>query len=63
MVIDCTPIEVHEARLMAEAVNGGSWDSDYTDAQKSGWILKARWAATHHDAEGVRLSFGETSPP
>lgn len=33
-----------EARAMAEAVNGGSWDADYTEAQKAGWRLKVMWA-------------------
>ena len=33
-----------EARAMAEAVNGGSWDTDYTEAQKAGWRLKVMWA-------------------
>lgn len=33
-----------EARAMAEAVNGGSWDTDYTEAQKAGWRLKVLWA-------------------
>lgn len=34
----------NEAKKMAEAINGGSWDEDYTDAQKVGWRQKVEWA-------------------
>lgn len=27
------------AKETAEAVNGGSWETDYTDSQKEGWRL------------------------
>ena len=33
-----------EAKEMAEAVNGGKWERDYTPAQKEGWKLKVKWA-------------------
>jgi hypothetical protein len=28
---------------MALAVNGGNWDTDYSEAQRMGWYLKAQW--------------------
>ena len=28
---------------MALAVNGGCWEKDYTEFQKIGWYLKAKW--------------------
>jgi hypothetical protein len=31
------------AREMAEAINGGSWETDYADAQREGWRLNARF--------------------
>lgn len=31
------------AEKMALDINGGSWDKDYTEAQKNGWRLKAWW--------------------
>jgi hypothetical protein len=37
-----------EARAMAEAINGGSWDRDYTDAQKAGWRLKVKWSTQRY---------------
>ena len=37
-----------EARAMAEAVNGGRWDADYTEAQQAGWRLKVRWALARY---------------
>ena len=33
-----------EAATMAEAINGGRWNKDYTEAQKIGWCLKVEWA-------------------
>lgn len=39
-----TEHEETEAKAMAEAVNGGNWDKDYTEVQQRGWILKVRWA-------------------
>ncbi|MEM8976292.1 MAG: hypothetical protein AAGD43_29860 [Pseudomonadota bacterium] len=42
------PVVILEARDMAEAVNGGSWDVDYTDAQKVGWCLKVQWAMARY---------------
>ena len=33
-----------QAMAMALAVNGGSWEVDYTESQKIGWCLKVRWA-------------------
>lgn len=45
-----TPLE-YEARAMAEAVNGGSWDKDYTDAQKTGWKAKVRWAMERYGSD------------
>lgn len=42
-MIEHSKKELQIARQMAEDVNGGSWDKNYTPAQKSGWILKARW--------------------
>lgn len=44
--------ETSEARAMAEAINGGDWDTDYTEAQKRGWILKVRWAMRMYSADG-----------
>ena len=32
------------AKKMAEAVNGGKWEKDYTESQKKGWISKIEWA-------------------
>ena len=36
----------HKYRYLAESaaitVNGGDWEKDYTDAQKVGWVLKAK---------------------
>lgn len=31
------------AEALAISVNGGSWDKDYTEAQKIGWCLKIQW--------------------
>ena len=41
--MDRAMIEIH-ARAMAEALNGGSWDKDYTETQKVGWRVKVEWA-------------------
>jgi hypothetical protein len=46
-----TEFEKHEAQAMAEAINGGSWDKDYTEHQKRGWILKVRWAMNRYRKE------------
>jgi len=35
------------AKEMAEAVNGGAWDTHYVDGQKAGWRLKAKWAMSN----------------
>lgn len=31
------------AAKMAVDINGGSWDRDYTDAQKKGWCIKVQY--------------------
>lgn len=38
MTHNLTPAAIETgARALAEAVNGGSWDRDYTSAQKNVW--------------------------
>jgi len=39
-----------EAKAMAEAINGGSWEEHYTEAQRVGWCQKAVYAARHFGA-------------
>lgn len=42
---DATPALIEaDAKAMAEAVNGGVWETDYTEAQQAGWKLKVAWA-------------------
>lgn len=38
------PIVEAHAKRMAEAVNGGRWEENYTESQKRGWMLKVVWA-------------------
>ena len=53
---------------MAEAVNGGDWSADYTEAQQRGWILKVRWALERYccvqiddaDAPSTSKSYTQT---
>lgn len=33
-----------EAMMMAEAINGGTWNKHYTEAQKAGWRLMVLYA-------------------
>ena len=50
------------AGRMAEDVNGGSWDTDYSEAQKAGWRLKAQWAlelVMLFQKEGYRCDWGQ----
>ena len=42
-MIDCTKYEETLAKELAEEVNGSSWNTHYTDAQKSGWVLKVKY--------------------
>ncbi len=44
------------ARIMAEEINGGSWDVDYTESQKKGWMLRAAWACGFMSEETVHLN-------
>ena len=44
-----TDKEKELGKEMALAVNGGDWGKDYTDAHKTGWYLKARWAIENKD--------------
>lgn len=52
-----------DARMMAEAVNGGSWDRDYTKAQKEGWRLKVRWAMARYGSESPEFYPVTQLPP
>lgn len=46
-MIDYTNTEEAMAKELAEAVNGGSWSTDYTPAQKAGWIRKVQYVLKH----------------
>ena len=46
-MIEYTKYEETLAKELAEEVNGGSWDKDYNDAQKAGWILKVQYICKH----------------
>ena len=48
-----------EAKRMATTVNGGDWDKNYTDAQKSGWCLKVRWAMQQYCPEDYNNHYSQ----
>lgn len=46
-MIEYTDYEEVLAKELAEEVNGGSWDTHYTVAQKAGWIRKVQYIKEH----------------
>ena len=48
------------ARALEEAINGGSWNADYTDQQRALWRARVLVAvAAKHDAQLPK----DTAPP
>jgi hypothetical protein len=46
-MIEYTVYEECLAKELAEGVNGGKWDTHYTEAQKAGWIRKVQYIKEH----------------
>lgn len=40
-----------EAKKMAEEINGGKWETHYSETQKQGWRLKILWAINRFSKE------------
>lgn len=49
-ILKFTDLEKEIGQRMALDVNGGDWNKDYSDGQKTGWYLKARWMLNRFEA-------------